>query len=372
MVKVVHMTSVHPPFDTRIFHKECKTLAAAGYEVVLIAPHDKDEVVDGVAIRAVPKFARRIQRMFRTAWNVYRVAKKEAAFIYHFHDPELIPYGWLLKAHGKTVVYDIHEDYNTAIRQKSYLPRILRTLLANLFALFEGLTAHAFTLITAERYYSRHFPNGFPILNYPQVDFQDISTCPPQNPTYPKLIYTGVVSLDRGALNHARLLSLRDDIEVHIIGRCPLSLYEQMQAIASPHQSRLHFTGVGCHVPYEQITNSYTSGDWLAGLALFPSSPHYREKELTKFFEYMSFGIPIICSDFPVWRELVVGQGVGLCVPPDDTTAIADAISWLLEHPAEAQAMGQRGRQAVIEQYNWDSQARKLLALYDTLLSRSE
>jgi hypothetical protein len=114
----------------RIFHKECKSLARAGYGVTLIAPHDRDEVVDGVRIRAVAKSKSRIERMTRGVARVYREAVRQEAEVYHFHDPELIPVGVLLKARGKKVVYDIHEEYPTKVLSKYYLPRWLRPPLA--------------------------------------------------------------------------------------------------------------------------------------------------------------------------------------------------------------------------------------------------
>ena len=127
--KVVHMTSVHNPFDVRIFHKECKSLYKAGFNVSLVAQHDKDEVVDGIKILSVPKAKNRFCRMVKTTWQVFRRAVKEKASVYHFHDPELIPLGLLLKLLGKKVIYDIHEDYVTSIKIKEYLSKIFNLLL---------------------------------------------------------------------------------------------------------------------------------------------------------------------------------------------------------------------------------------------------
>ena len=108
-IKVCILTSVHPPFDNRIFHKEAKSLTKAGYDVTLIAQHDKDEVVDGIRIVPLPKPKNRIERMTKTVWMVFRLALKENADVYHFHDPELIIIGLMLRARGKKVIYDIQD-----------------------------------------------------------------------------------------------------------------------------------------------------------------------------------------------------------------------------------------------------------------------
>jgi glycosyltransferase involved in cell wall biosynthesis len=365
MVKIVHLTSVHPPFDTRIFYKECKTLASAGYDVVLIAPHDRSEIVDEVKVHPIPLPKNRRQRVIQTVPQVYKAALEENADIYHFHDPELIPVGWMLKQRGKHVVYDVHEDYGTAIRQKPYLPNWFRFLLSSLWNKIELFSARSFHVVLAENYYRQRFPDGVTILNYPLR--QIFSGQAIQAGFVPSLLYTGVISEDRGALIHAQLVRFIPEIEVHIAGRCSESLKERMLAAAGSAKERLYLEVSEKGIPYPKIM-SYYRQEWMAGLALFPPTPHYMQKELTKFFEYMGAGIPIVCSDFPVWRDLVAGNECGLCVDPEDPVAIAEAISWLLEHPAEAQAMGERGRQAVIEQYNWNMQGYKLLDFYENLL----
>ena len=86
-------------------------------------------------------------------------------------------------------------------------------------------------------------------------------------------------------------------------------------------------------------------------------------------FEYMSVGLPVIVSDFPLWRGIVENAGCGLLLDPLDPQATADAMQWILDHPAEAEAMGHRGREAVEKHYNWETEAEKLVALYKKLLS---
>src|SRR5580698_7581609 len=128
--KVVHMTSVHTPFDPRIFHKECRSLARAGFDVTVIGTNWQDGEKDQVMVKSVLGNPSRLSRMTHTVWRIYKEAKKQKADVYHFHDPELIPIGLLLRADGKSVIYDIHEDMPKEILSKHYLPRWSRGLVS--------------------------------------------------------------------------------------------------------------------------------------------------------------------------------------------------------------------------------------------------
>ena len=121
-------------------------------------------------------------------------------------------------------------------------------------------------------------------------------------------------------------------------------------------------------MPHERIVSYYLRESWTAGLALFPPGPHTRRKELTKIFEYMAYGIPVLCADFPNLREIVEGVGCGICVDPDQEGAAAEAVRYLWENPEAAREMAARGREAARTTYNWDTQAEKLLRLYDAIL----
>src|SRR5699024_2169313 len=135
--KIVHMTTVHHPFDTRIYHKECLSLAQAGFDVSLMTTIDETAIPDEtpVTIISLRKRGGRIRRMMLSTWEAYRKAKKLNADCYHIHDPELLPVGWLLKSRHNTVIYDVHEDYITSITQKEYIAKPIRKLVAGFYSI---------------------------------------------------------------------------------------------------------------------------------------------------------------------------------------------------------------------------------------------
>src|SRR6185503_2696447 len=125
-MKICHITTVHPAQDARIFHRMCRALAAQNHEVVLIAPQSfpaerrlRPSVFNGAIERAARP---------RRSVIALKAALGEDASVYHFHDPELIPIGLLLKAlrRNSAVVYDVHEDYPSMMRDKYWLPRWIR------------------------------------------------------------------------------------------------------------------------------------------------------------------------------------------------------------------------------------------------------
>jgi glycosyltransferase involved in cell wall biosynthesis len=113
-------------------------------------------------------------------------------------------------------------------------------------------------------------------------------------------------------------------------------------------------------------------GRSLAGIVTFLPEPNHVTAQPNKMFEYMSAGLPVIASNFPLWREIIETNECGICVDPLDPKAIADAIDWLVENPTPARTMGENGSKAVMERYNWSVEEEKLLALYDKLIYASD
>ena len=366
-LRVVHISTVHNALDPRIRLKQLASIAASGIEAHFVTADTKATPRDdGVRLHVVRSSSRgRLARSLLLGARATLRALAIPAAVYHFHDPELLLWSWLLLLRGRPVVYDIHEDLSLSLQQRRYVPRGLRHAAGCIAGTLERAFARPFAKVIAERSYARRFASGIAILNYPTLRLLQVRAT--VDARFPNILYTGNVTLERGAQSFARLVRMDTDVRVTLAGKCSRAVAMRLLEAAGIGADRLEIVGEGRYVPFDEIESVYRGGPWLAGAVLIPDVAHYRDKHLTKFFEYMAVGLPIIATDVPEWRRLIADQGLGLCVDPEMPDNVALAIKWLQQHPEEASAMGRRGRRLVEQQYNWESQARRLISFYRTL-----
>ncbi len=361
--KVCHLTSVHPPFDTRIFHKECKALADAGFAVSLVVPHVVDEKVAGIRICSVPVYKSRLRRFLLTILAVYRRAVKEDADIYHFHDFELIPIALLLKLKGKRVVYDSHEDFPRQNLSREWLAPCLRQFICITTEWFENMTVRAFdAVIGATPHITERFVSlgceAININNYPTWSQDQL---PPEALARSREVcYVGNIAAQRGIVEMVEAIG-KTDVKLKIAGN-----FDDSGLLASltklPGWQQVVRLGFLSRAEVWELLPTC-----VGGLVIFHPEPNHLYSQPTKMYEYMAAGIPVIVSDFPVWRSIIEKHRCGLFVDPLDSTKLAETIQWLADHPAEARQMGENGRLAVLTEYNWQVEEKKLIDLYEKL-----
>lgn len=365
--KVVIFSTVHRATDDRIFHKQARSLAKAGYEVVLFGNAPHDSFTDGVRIRAVAKAGSRLTRPAASFRILGRVLK-ERGDIYHFHDPELILAGLILRLLGKKVIYDVHEDYPKDILGKPYLPRWLRPLVSAAFRPAEAWGARRMSaVITATDSIEKRFPGSAVLHNYPILNYLCGSQHggPVAKSGKPFLLYCGSISPILGALEMVK--GVENASQRRPVQLCLLGFFEdeavRSEILRSVASGTVDYRGF---VPLNEVYSNFVGA--VAGLVLYHPYPNHIEAMPNKIFECMACGVPLIASDFPLWRRIISDQGCGLVVNPVDVQEIANAIIYLMEHPEKARKMGERGRELARTKYNWELEERKLLSFYDALL----
>lgn len=365
-MKIAHLTSAHPRFDTRIFLKQCRSLAAAGHEVSLVVADGLgDEQRDGVRILDAGKPRGRLHRMIGATRRVLKRALALDADLYQFHDPELLPAGLALKRRGKRVVFDAHEDLPRQILSKAYLNPAVRRSIAAAMAAFERFACRRFDTViaatpTIRDKFARMGASAVDINNFPLPG--ELEANIPWSEKRTEVCYVGGISAVRGIAEMVAAMALtKAGARLNLGGKFS-EADVKTRVEKMPGWAQVNELGFLSREEVRAVL-----GRSLAGIVTFLPEPNHIESQPNKMFEYMSAGLPVIGSDFPLWREIIEGNECGLCVDPLDPTKIAAAIDRLVRSPGEARRMGENGRRAVAERYNWSAEEKKLLALYENL-----
>lgn len=368
-MEVVHLTSAHPRFDIRIFKKMCESLIEEGYSVSqVVADGEGDELSEsGVRIVDVGRPTGRFDRMIRATLKVKRAALALDADLYHLHDPELMPVGLALKRRGKRVIFDFHEDVPKQLLGKPYLnPSVLR-FISSIFVRFEAWAVPKFDAIVGAtpaitdkfRGRARRAVN---INNFPRLG--ELENSLPWDGKANEVAYIGGISTARGIVQLVQALeSVESGARLNLVGSFADSNSEQK---AKSLTGWKHVNPIGV---LDRAGVRDTLARSVAGIVNFLPLPNHVDAQPNKMFEYMAAGVPVVASDFPLWREIIVGHDCGLCVNPEDNKAIAAAIDMLISDPARAEQMGRNGRAAVQAVFNWTREKEKLLQLYRDVLA---
>jgi len=371
-IRVLHISTAHQPQDPRIVFKQCQTLSA-DYEVFCALPHASAPIAPTIHFIRLPYFRRVIWRLLLTCPFILLRCLWVRPHLVHVYVPEFILFAFVFQLFGAQVVYEVQEN----LHKKMHLKTVNKGYwLEKGFRWCDRLAQRHFYLIFTEHgYLDTYTAMRKPyvvIYNYPLLSFLE-PYCQPYQPDQlrPSFFYIGWLSFERAfdtlVDGLARLKALYPDFVVHLFGRRTFTDAElKKHANFASVRDNIHFYG------YTDQRDAFPyAAQATAGLALLKPVGDYPDSYTTKMFEYMALGLPVVTSDFPLYRDVVEQHNCGFCVSPYDSAQVADRLMYLINHPSEARAMGQRGRQAVEQSYNWSSEAKKLLAFYALILHRT-
>lgn len=367
-IKICHLTSAHPQNDIRIFYKQCVSLSKADYEVSLVVPNTEEKTINNVNIKTIKvESSGRLKRFLKTTNMVYQKALEIDAELYHFHDPELLRIALKLKKKGKVVIYDAHEDVPKQIMDKHWIPFIFRPLISSLFSKYESYICKRISgVVSVTDKICQRFKacnkNVELIANYPLLEEADQINKSSHLKKENQVCYIGGLFPTRGIVEIVESVK-NSEISLILAGHfSPVSFRKNVES--NKGWKNVNYLG---HVSRDKIMEILKTSS--VGLVTLHPTRSYVESLPIKMFEYMSAGLPVVASDFPEWKKIIMQTGCGICVDPMNTDQISKAIKEILENKDKAMEMGKNGKKAFYNRYNWTIEEKKLIQFYKKLLA---
>lgn len=369
MINVAHITTLHPRDDVRIFQKQVTSLSNLKNVKMHMFVYDgkPSETISAVHIINIGNpFSNRFMRFIVGSVLMMNCIIINNIHVVHFHDPELSFVALFSKLLGKRVICDVHEDVPLQILNKKWIYPSARRLISKLFFYFDKIFSLAWDhIITATPSIARYYDSGKTtiICNYPIVTKVLQSNTKNRAADDHPFVYVGGISYDRGINTVMEAISGFDRKIINVVGKFD---NETTRANAEKHSGWKNLTYTSWVTRAEVQCILLNSK---CGIVTFHPIANHLEAQPNKLFEYLEAGIPVIASDFPLWRALVEKYDCGILVNPLDSTDIFNAMLWILENPSEAVRMGNNGRAAVLDNFNWDAEVVKLYSIYRTFLT---
>ena len=363
-IVICHITTVHGAFDDRIFYKEILSLKEQGFQLHLVAPYSKNETIQGIHIHAIPEYKSRWKRLFLGNLKAFNMARKTKAVICHFHDPELMYCGTLLRLIGLKVIYDVHEDLSKQVLYKEWIKsKIIKKIFSILIKWFETFSCLFFQgIVAATEDIAAKFPVRKTVLvrNYPVLDLFRKSETSLERPNEFTMVYAGGLTRIRG------ILEIIDAVGLHQ-GKCKLVLLgefddSEYRNVCEKSQGWKHTKYFGKVKPDEVFTYIDMAD---AGFAMLYPIKNYLTSLPVKAFEYMAMEKPIIMSDFPYWKKLF--DGCAVFSNPYNSRSISDAITLLLDDTELRNKLGKTGRLKILSEMSWEKEKKTLFLLYNRI-----
>lgn len=345
-------------------YREAAAAVDAGMEAVIIYQGDS-ALEDGIEYIGFPKAKNRFDRFFNRSRNMVKAALETDADIIQLHAPEYLLYALKLKRAGKKVIFDSHEDYPIQIKGKGYIPTPLRKVVSEMYAAYESYICKRIDGVVypctylGKNIFEDRAKRSLKIDNYSKV----VSSFSSAKVKKRQVIYAGTLSVDRGVTQLARAV-MKTDGELLLCGPFVSESYREEILESFPSQKVKYLGSVGREELFELYSACMAGASVLLPVGQYPIGDNLA----TKVYEFMQCGLPVVTSDFRYAREANDRWRFGICVDPENVDEIANAIQYIFDHPDEARQMGENGRRAIEEEFNWAREEKKLLALYEELL----
>ena len=360
MKKIIHIDFQNNKEMPRV-KRESETGAKYGYSIIVLSEGETYND-NNVTYLGFKKAKNRIRRFLFSSRNLANIASKIDADIVQLHSPELLLYAKKIKQTGKKVIFDSHEFYSKQILIKPYIPLFARNFISKLYGSFEKrMCSKVDAVIYPCTYDGKNIFEGY---NRNMIKIENYSSSIEPKASTKKdnrVVYAGGLCEERGFFDMCEAI-LSTTGELVLCGR-DIST-EESKYIEEKDTDKIHYCG---SLDRQALFDMYSTCS--IGISVLHDVGQYSscDNMSTKIYEYMQCGLPVIFSGFPFAKKVNDKYHFGIPVNPGNVHEISEAIQYLLDNPEEAKRMGDNGRRAVEQEFSWEIEEKKLLALYEAL-----
>lgn len=364
-MKICIITTVHNGLDARIYSREARALANAGHKILIISPSGSGDSINNITFKNYKPVKIKWLRLL-TNFRYMTTGLQSRSDVFHFHDPDFILFAILIKLiSGKKVIFDVHENFSKVLMEATWLPVYVRQVFSSLYSFFEYQTSKVFDgIIAATDHIASRFDKNRTIVihNYPRTCINGGK--PDVKRIKNSIVFIGGLTRIRGIkemLQAMEILRKKINAEIHVYGIFTDPVFE------SEIRSLYNFDWVQFHgfVDNKDVYNRMKSCE--VGILPYLPVPNHIEAMPTKLFEYMMAGIPIACSNFPLWKDIVESHGIGMTFNPENLQEMADVLDNLLTDRNGLKKKAKACRKVFSEKYNWESEEERFLNYYQSL-----
>lgn len=317
--------------------------------------------------------------------ELYRAMNRQAANLdfdlIQVSSLTLLPLALYLSRKSRVpVVYDAYEFYAFNYARhfgflSKYMQKILELLENKMVSHVDGVFCIDSNKNSLVERYERSNKNTVSLYNVPSIN--DIDICNKENKfalldqDISYIAFTGAFHEVAGSAQILKAIELvrKTHIQARLL-RIGYSFFQDASLISKEEIQQKDYCTCLPFMPYADMLQYLQQAKM--GLVLYQKHPKFEplgSGTSRKLFTYMAAGLPVVGSQIAAITKVIEETGCGLLVDESSPAAIAEAVGFLLDHPQEAEKMGARGRQAILEKYNWEREEPKFWQVYEQAMN---
>lgn len=355
-----------------LIYRQAKALKSIGYEVEYVVNDDEGDIIDNDLHLSSTGYKAKgyLSRILIAPFYILKKLLSVDADIYQTCNVDQILLCLLLKLKGKKIIFHLREAHPYTILHKKGNILIKKFIIA-MIAFFMKYSLRCFDAVIVVTYDIRDYLKKWGIDkvyvqgNYPYINKGYSLSYDEYKERENTIIYFGSIYFNSCQMAMLDALSMISDVKYLLAGKFWNNILYQKKLEAHEKWKDIDFIDGFNIEDLPLLLQKATISNVLRDFS-HDDTPN-GSIGIIKIFESMEAALPIICSDVPVYRDIMKEYKCGILVDPNNPEQIKSAVQYLIINKKEAWEMGQEGRRAVLEKYSWDVASQEYCKIIENL-----